>query len=138
MPEPFNFQSRYPSIAQLPRRFCALTRCPTSIFLAERLFHVISREPVLHLKNASDLHSVSVSTIPCQACILRPSCHSTLILNKGDLVFEPDMDYFSNSSQHFFATVLLVPSLAEVFSMSLILIMSSTSIRWAKPPFNPQ
>ena len=73
------------------------------------------REPLLHLKNASDLHGVSASTISCQACFLRPSCHSTLTLNQGDLVLEPDMDYCSTSPEPFFATIQLVPSLAKVF-----------------------
>ena len=63
-----------------------VTDAPRAFYLAEGLYHVISREPLLHLKNASDLHGVGVSTNSCQACILRPNCHSTLTLNQGDLV----------------------------------------------------
>ena len=92
-----------------------LPDAPQAFYLAEGLYHVISREPLFHLKNASDLHGVSVSTISCQACILRPSCHSILTLNQGDLVLETDMDYCSTSPERFFATIQLVPSLAKVF-----------------------
>ena len=88
---------------------------PQAFYLAEGMYHVISREPLLQLKNASDLHGVSVSMIPCQACILHPSCHSTLTLNQGDLVLEPDMDYCSTSPEPFFPTIELIPSLEQVF-----------------------
>ena len=88
---------------------------PHRLYLAEGLYHVISREPLLHLKNDSDLHGVSVSTISCQACILRPSCHSTLTLNQGHLVLEPVMDYCWTSPEPFSATIHLVPSPAKVF-----------------------
>ena len=88
---------------------------PQAFYLAEGLYHVISREPLLHMKNASDIHGLSVSMIPCQAGILRPSCHSTLTLNQGDLVLEPDMDYCSTSPEPFFATIELIPSLEHVF-----------------------
>ena len=67
------------------------------------------------MKNVSDIHGVSVSMIPCQVCILRPSCHSTLTLNRGDLVLEPDMDYCSTSPKLFFATIELIPSLEHAF-----------------------
>ena len=80
----------------------ALRNCPaTSVllpdasrafYLAERLYHVISLESLLHMKNASDIHGVSVLMILCQVCTLRPRCHSTLTLNQGDLVLEPDME----------------------------------------------
>ena len=92
-----------------------LPDAPQAFYLAEGLYHVISREPLLHLKNASDLHGVSVSTISFQACILRPSCHSTLTLNQGDLVPDPDMDYCSTSPEPLFALIQLVLSLAKVF-----------------------
>ena len=101
-------------------RNCAATSvllpdAPQALFLAEGLYHVISREPLLHIKNASDIHSVSVSMIPCQACILRPSCRKILTLNQGDLFLEPDMDYCSTSPEPFFATIELIPSLEQVF-----------------------
>ena len=78
-------------------------------YLAEGLYHVISREPFLLIKNARDMNGVSVSMIPCQACILRPSCHGTLTLNQGDLVLEPDMDLWSTSPEAFSATIERIP-----------------------------
>ena len=80
-----------------------LPDAPQAFYLAEGLCHVISREPFLHLKNASVLHGVSASTI--QAGILRPSCHSTLTLNQGDLVLEPDMDNCAPSPEALFTTI---------------------------------
>ena len=53
--------------------------------------------------------------IPCQTCILWPSCHSTLTLNQGYLVHEADMNYCSTSPEPFFATIELIPSLEQVF-----------------------
>ena len=109
------FNYAIPSLRNCPAVSVLLPDAPQAFYLAEELYHVLSREPLLHLKKASDLHGVSVSTVSCQACILRPSCHSTLTLNQGDLVLEPDMDYCSISPEPFFATIQLVPSLAKVF-----------------------
>ena len=51
----------------------------------------------------------------CQACLLRPSCTSTLSFNQGDLVLSPDMDFCETNPKPFFATVALTPSLEHVF-----------------------
>ena len=111
----FMFDYAIPALRNCPANSVFLPDAPQAFYLAEGLYHVISREPLLHMKNASDIHGVSVSMIPCQACILRPSCHSTLTLNQGDLVLEPDMDYCSTSPEPFFATIELIPSLEQVF-----------------------
>ena len=71
---------------------------PKVFYFAEGMYPVISREPLFHLENASHISDVSVSMIPCQACILRPSCHSTQTFNHVHLVLEPHMDYCSTSS----------------------------------------
>ena len=107
------FNYAVPALRNCPAVSVPLPDAPQAFHLAEGLYHVISREPLLHPKNASDLHGVSVSTISCLACILRSSCHSTLTLNQGGLVYEPDMDYCSTSLS--LATIQLVPSLAKVF-----------------------
>ena len=109
------FDYAIPALRNCPAHSVLLPDAPQAFYLAEGLYHVISREPLLHMKNASDIHGVSVSMIPCQACILRPSCHSTLTLNQGDLVLEPDMDYCSTSPEPFFAAIELIPSLEKVF-----------------------
>ena len=109
------FDYAIPALRNCPVKSVLLPNVPQPFNLAQRLYHVISREPFLHMKNASDLDGVSVSMIPCHACILRPSCHSTLTLNQGDVVLEPDMDYCSTSPEPFFATIELIPSLERVF-----------------------
>ena len=109
------FDYAIPALSNCPANSVLLPDAPQAFCLAEGLYHVIFREPLLHMKNASDIHGVSVSMIPCQACILRPSCHSTLTLNQGDLVLAPDMDYCSTNQEPFFATIELIPSLEQVF-----------------------
>ena len=64
------------------------------------------------MNNASDIYGVGVSVIPCQACIMRPNVLSSLTPNRGDLVLEPYINY---SSEPFFATIELIPSLEQVF-----------------------
>ena len=109
------FDYAIPELRSGPANSVLLPDAPQAFYLAEGLYQIISREPLLHMKNASDIHGASVSMIPCQACILRPSCHSTLTLNQGDLVLEPDMDYCSTSPEPFFTTIELIPSLEQVF-----------------------
>ena len=109
------FDYDIPALRKCPATSVLLPDAPQVFYLAGILYHFISREPLPHMKNAIDIHGVSVSVIPCQACILRPSCHSTLTLNQGDLVLEPDMDYRSTSPERFFATIELIPSLEQVY-----------------------
>ena len=58
---------------------------------------------------------MSVSTIYCQACVIRPSCSSALSLNQGDLVLAPDMDFCESNPDPCYATVALTPSLEQIF-----------------------
>ena len=129
------FDYAIPALRNCPANSVLLPDAPQFFYLAERLYHVISREPLFHMKNASDIHGVSVLMIPCQACILRPSCHSTITLNQGDLVVKPDMNYCSTSPEPSFATIELIPSLEQVFKhnpQSNHPIMSFAPIPWAK------
>ena len=57
-----------------------------------------------------------ISTLRCQACLIRPSCSSTLTFNHGDLVLTPDMDFCETRPEPFVASVKLTPSLEEVFA----------------------
>ena len=86
-----------PALRSCPATSLLLPDAPRGLYLAEGMYHVISREPLRHIKNASDIHGISVSIIPCQACILRVSCQGNLTLNQGDVVREQDMDYCSMS-----------------------------------------
>ena len=109
------FDYAIPALRNCPATFVLLPDAPRAFDLAEGLYCVISRKPFLHIINASDINGVSVSMIPCQACVLRPSRHSTSTLNQGELVLEPDMDYCSTSTEPFFATIELIPSIEQVF-----------------------
>ena len=69
-----------------------LSEAPQAIYLANGVYHLISRHPTIDVKNDSRSNRLSLSTIDCQACVLRPSCESTLYINQGDLVLSPNMD----------------------------------------------
>ena len=85
-------------------------------YLADGLYHVISRTARLQVKNDTDGLPVSISTLQCQACLIRASCSSTLTFNHGDLVLTPDIDFCETRPEPFVASVKLTPSLAAVFN----------------------
>ena len=92
-----------------------LSDAPQAFYLADGMYHIISRDPILQVKNDSQTHGISVTKIMCQACLMRPSCTSKLSFNQGDLVLSPDMDVCETNPEPFVATVALTPSLAQVF-----------------------
>ena len=55
-----------------------LPEAPQASYLADGLHHVISRTACLQVKNDTDGLPVSISTLQCQACLIRPSGSSTL------------------------------------------------------------
>ena len=79
------------------------------------MYHVISRHPDIQMKNDSRLAGFSISTLSCQACIVRPSCSSTLSFNQGDLVLAPDMDFCESNPLPLVASIQLTPALEQVF-----------------------
>ena len=92
-----------------------LPDAPQAFHLADGMYHVISRHSSLHMKNDSRTAGLSVQTLSCHACIIRPSCTSTLSFNQGDLVLTPDMDYCESQPQPLIASIQLTPSLDQVF-----------------------
>ena len=68
----------------------------------------------MDIKNDSR-NGLSLSTIDCQACVLRPSCESTIYINQGDLVLSPDMDACKTTPAPYIATIKLAPPLNQVF-----------------------
>ena len=82
---------------------------PQAIYLANGVYHLISRHPTIDVKNDSRSNGLSLSTIDCQTCVLRPSCDSTLYINQGDLVLSPDMDACKTTPEPYIATIKLVP-----------------------------
>ena len=69
----------------------------------------------MDIKNDSRTHGLSLSTIDCQTCVLRPSCESTININHGDLVLSPDMDACKTIPEPYVATIKLAPPLNQVF-----------------------
>ena len=49
-----------------------------------------------------------------QACLMPPSCTSTLSFNQGDLVLSSDMDFCETNHEPLVATVALTPSFEQV------------------------
>ena len=92
-----------------------LPDAPQAFYLADGLYHVISRTRHLPMMNDTHSHGTRMSTIDCQACVIRPGCSSKLTLNHGDLVLNPDMDYCETRPEPFVAKVQLTPSLQKVF-----------------------
>ena len=80
------------------------------------MYHIISRTAKLRIKNDSQTHGLSISSIQCQACVMRPSCNSIISFNQGDLVLHPDMDFCLTQPEPFLASIELTPSLQNVFS----------------------
>ena len=67
------------------------------------------------IMNDSRKHGLNLSTIDCHACVLRPSCPSTIYINQGDLVLSPDMDACKKTPEPYIATIKLAPSFIQVF-----------------------
>ena len=79
------------------------------------MYHVVSCQPALRMKDDSRSAGFTSSTLTCQACIVRPSCSSTLSFNRGDLVLTPDMDFCETHPLRLIASTQLTPSLDHVF-----------------------
>ena len=65
--------------------------------------------------NDSQTHGLSLSTIDCQAFVLRPSCQKTIYINQGDLILSPDMDACKTTPEPYIATIKLAHALIQVF-----------------------
>ena len=69
-----------------------LPGAPQAFYLADGMYHVISRHSSLNMKNDSGTAGLSVQTLSCHVYIIHPSCTSTLSFNQGDFVLTSDMD----------------------------------------------
>ena len=108
------FNQDIPALRNCPVSSVFLPEAPQAIYLANGVYHLISRNPTMDIKNDSR-HGLSLSTIDCQACVLRPSCESTLYINQGDLVLSPDMEACKTTPEPYIATIKLAPPLNQVF-----------------------
>ena len=92
-----------------------LPEAPQAIYLANAVYHLISRNPTIHIKNDSRTNGLSLSTIDCQACVLRPNYGSTICIIQGDLFLSPDMGTCKTTPESYIATIKLAPPLNQVF-----------------------
>ena len=92
-----------------------LPDAPQAFYLFDGMCHVVSRHHTLRMKNDSCSAGFTISTLTCQACIVRPSCSSTLSFNQEDLVLTPDMDFCGTHPLPLLASIQLTPSLDQVF-----------------------
>ena len=92
-----------------------LPDAPQALYLADGMYRVVSRHPVLRMKNDSRSAGFTIGTLTCQTCIVRPSCSSRLSFNQADLVLTPDMDFCETHRLSLIASFQLTPSLDQVF-----------------------
>ena len=104
-----------PSVRNCKVESILLPDAPQAFYLVEGMYHVVSRHPALRMKNDSRSAGFTIGTLTCQACIVRPSCSSTLSFNQGDLVLTPDMDFCETHPLPLIASIQLTPSLDQVF-----------------------
>ena len=104
-----------PSVRNCKVESILLPDAPQAFYLADGMYHVVSRHPALRMKNDSHSAGFTISTHTCQACIVRPSCSSTLSFNQGDLVLPPDMDFCETHPLPLIASIQKTPSLDQVF-----------------------
>ena len=109
------FNEDIPALRNCPVSCVLLPEAPQAIYLANGVYHLISRKPTMDIKIDSRTHGLSLSTIDCQACVLRPSCESTIYINQGDLVLSPDMDACKTTTEPYIATIKLAPPLNQLF-----------------------
>ena len=104
-----------PSVRNCKVESILLPDAPQAFYLADGMYHVVSRHPALRMKNDSRSAGFTISTLTCQTCIVRPSCSSTLSFNQVDLVLTPDMDFCETHPLPLIASIQLTPSLDQFF-----------------------
>ena len=57
----------------------------------------------------------SISTSSCQACLVRPSCRSTLSFNPWDLDLIPDVNFSKTNPEFLLTFIQHTPSLEQIF-----------------------
>ena len=86
-----------------------------AIYLTNNIYHLISCNPTLELRNDSRTQGLSLSTIDIQACVLRPCCDTTTYINQRDPVLSTDMDACKTTTELYITTTKLAPPLNRVF-----------------------
>ena len=109
------FNQDFPAIRNCPISSVLLPEAPQAIYIANGVYQLIFRKRTMDIKIDSRTNGLSLSTIECQACVLRSSCESTLYINQGDLVLSPDMDACKTTPEPYITTIKLAPPLNHVF-----------------------
>ena len=102
-----------PSLRNCKVETVLLPNAPQAFYLADGMYHIVSRDPNIQMKNNSGAAGFSISSLSCQAGLVCPSCSSKLSFNQGELV--PDMDFCKNNPEPLLATIELTPSLDQIF-----------------------
>ena len=109
------FNQDFPALRNCPFYSVLLPEAPQVIYLANSVYHFISGNPTMDMKNDSRTIGLSLSTIDCQACVLRPSCENTIYINQSDFVLSLDVDACKTTPEPYIATIKLAPPLNQVF-----------------------
>ena len=99
------FNEDIPALRNCPASSVLLPEAPQVIYFANGVYHLIFRQPTMDLKNDRRTHGLSLSTIDCQARVLRPNCESTIYINRGVLVLTPNMDAGKTTPEPYNATI---------------------------------
>ena len=91
-----------------------LLEAPQAFYLADGLDHIISRDPHIQMRKDSG-NDFSSSTLSCKACLIRPSCSSTVFCNQGDLELRPDRILCKTNPEFLLAKIQVTPSLDQTF-----------------------
>ena len=75
------FNQDIPALRNCPVSSVLLPEAPQAIYLANGVYHFFCLYPTMDIKNDSQKHGISFSTIDCQSCVLRPNCESTIYIN---------------------------------------------------------
>ena len=108
-PTPLYFNQSFSALQNCPVSSVFPPEAPQAICLANGIYHLISRNPTMDIKNDSGTHGFSLSTLDFQAGFLQPSCASTFYNHQGDLVLSPDMDACKTTPEPYIATIKLAP-----------------------------
>ena len=115
-----------PSVRNCKVESILLPDAPQGFYLADGMYHVVSRHSALRMKNDSRSAGFTISTLTCQAFVVRLSCSSTLSFNQGDLVLTPDMNFCETHPLPLIASIQLdqvikhVPPATSQFHVYLV------------------
>ena len=109
------FSQHIRALRNCPVSSVFLPGAPQAIYLANGVYHLISRNPTRDFKNDCRTNGLSRSIIDYQACVLRPVCQNRNYINRGDLVLSPDLDACETTPKPYFAKIKMARPLNQRF-----------------------